>query len=162
MKEAEIYPEKSLLIAYLLWLALGILGAHKFYLNRPLLGIAYFLTCGLLLIGWIYDLFTLPRQIDDYNERIDEFLDLHDQEIEELEDEIDELRERLSSQGSDAELNKVKARVRELEQQIADAKNQCPTIRRSGNESMLYTTTHILLIFDLYRGLRPATTRSET
>ena len=125
MQEDELYPAKSLLVAYLLWLPpLGILGAHKFYLNRPLLGIAYFFTGGLLLIGWVYDLFTLPRQIDDYNERFDELLDLHDQEIEELEDEIDELRERLQSQGSDAELSKVKARVRELEQQIADARNQ--------------------------------------
>lgn len=101
MKDDVLYPEKSLLVAYLLWLVLGVLGAHKFYLNRPLLGIAYFCTGGLLLIGWIYDLFTLPRQIDEFNERIDEFLDLHDQEIEELEDEIDELRERLSSQQSD-------------------------------------------------------------
>jgi len=124
MQQDELYPEKSLLVAYLLWLPLGILGAHKFYLHRPLLGIAYFFTGGLLLIGWIYDLFTLPRQIDDYNERFDELLDLHDQEIEELEDEIDELRERLQSQGSDAELSKVKARVRELEQQIADARSQ--------------------------------------
>ncbi len=125
MNEDELYPEKSLLIAYLLWLPpLGILGAHKFYLNRPFLGIAYFCTGGLLLIGWIYDLFTLPRQVDEFNERIDVFFDLHDQEIEELEDEIDALRERLRDQGSDAELGKVKARVRELEQQIADARNQ--------------------------------------
>ena len=125
MNEDELIPEKSLLVAYLLWLPpLGFLGAHKFYLNRPLLGIAYFFTGGLLLIGWIYDLFTLPRQIDEFNERIDVFLDLHDQEVEELEDEIDELRERLKSRGSDAELSKVKARVRELEQQIADTRNQ--------------------------------------
>jgi TM2 domain-containing membrane protein YozV len=124
MNEDELYPEKSLPIAYLLWLVLGILGGHKFYLNRPFLGIAYFFTGGLLLIGWIYDLFTLPRQVDEFNERYDVFLDLHDQEIEELEDEIDDLTEKLRNHGSDAELSKVKARVRELEQQIADARNQ--------------------------------------
>ncbi len=131
MHEDELYAEKSVLIAYLLWLILGILGAHKFYLNRPILGIAYFFTGGLLLIGWIYDLFTLPRQVDEFNERIDVFFDLHDQEIEELEDEIDALRERLRDQGSDAELSKVKARVRELEQQIADARNQRSETARS-------------------------------
>jgi TM2 domain-containing membrane protein YozV len=125
MQEDELYPAKNLLVAYLLWLPpLGILGAHKFYLSRPFLGVAYFFTGGLLLIGWIYDLFTLPRQTDEFNERIDEFLDYHDLEIEALEDEIEDLRERLSSQGVDAELHQVKARVRELEQQLANARNQ--------------------------------------
>ena len=125
MQEDELYPAKSLLVAYLLWLPpLGILGAHKFYLSRPFLGVAYFFTGGLLLIGWIYDLFTLPRQTDEFNERIDEFLDIHDLEIEALEDEIDELRDRLSSQVADAELHQVKTRVRELEQQLANAKDQ--------------------------------------
>ena len=124
MQEDEFYPEKNLVVAYLLWLFLGIFGAHKFYLNRPLLGIAYFFTAGLLLIGWIIDLFTLPRQIDAYNERFDALLDLHDQEIDALEDEIDELRERLENQGSATDLAKVKAKVRELEQQIADARSQ--------------------------------------
>jgi TM2 domain-containing membrane protein YozV len=125
MNEEDLLPEKSLFVAYLLWLPpLGILGAHKFYLNRPFLGLAYFLTGGLLVIGWVVDLFTLPRQVDMFNERIDEFLDLHDLEIEALEDEIDELRDRLTSRGSDAELRKVKDRVKELEKQLADARKQ--------------------------------------
>lgn len=40
------------------------------------------------------------------------------------EDKIDELRERLGNQVPATELADVKARVRELEQQIADARNQ--------------------------------------
>ncbi len=100
MQEDEFYPQKNLFAAYVLWFLLGILGGHKFYLNRPLLGLAYFFTGGLILIGWIYDLFTLPSQVDAYNARIDEFFDLHDQELEELEDEIDELRGELRKQAS--------------------------------------------------------------
>lgn len=45
-------------------------------------------------------------------------------EISMQEDEIDKLRERLENQGSATDLAKVKAKVRELEQQIADARSQ--------------------------------------
>lgn len=45
----------SLPVAYLIWLFLGLLGGHWFYLGRPGLGVLYFLTCGLFGIGWIVD-----------------------------------------------------------------------------------------------------------
>lgn len=54
---------KSLLLTYVLWLVGGIFGLHKFYLGRPLLGLLYFMTGGLFLIGWIVDFFTIPRQV---------------------------------------------------------------------------------------------------
>jgi TM2 domain-containing membrane protein YozV len=54
-------------IAYLLWFFLGVFGVHKFYLDKIAVGIIYFLTGGLFLIGWIYDLFTLGNQVDVYN-----------------------------------------------------------------------------------------------
>ncbi len=54
---------KSLLLSYLLWLVGGLLGLHKFYLGRPFMGLLYFFTGGLFLIGWIVDFFTLPRQV---------------------------------------------------------------------------------------------------
>lgn len=58
---------KSKGIAYLLWFFLGVFGIHKFYLDKIAIGIIYFLTGGLFLIGWIYDLFTLGNQVDIYN-----------------------------------------------------------------------------------------------
>ena len=50
----------SLLIGYVLWIV-GFLGAHRFYFGRPVSGTIYFFTLGLLGIGWIVDLFLMPR-----------------------------------------------------------------------------------------------------
>ena len=36
---------------------------HKFYLGRPLMGILYFCTGGVFVLGWVLDFFTLPRQV---------------------------------------------------------------------------------------------------
>jgi TM2 domain-containing membrane protein YozV len=46
-------------IGYLLWL-FGFTGSHRFYYGRPVSGTVYFFTLGLLLIGWIIDLFLIP------------------------------------------------------------------------------------------------------
>ena len=46
-------------IGYILWI-FGFLGAHRFYYGRPVTGTIYFFTLGLLLIGWIVDLFLIP------------------------------------------------------------------------------------------------------
>lgn len=46
-------------IGYVLWI-FGFMGAHRFYYGRTLTGILYFFTLGLLLIGWIVDLFLIP------------------------------------------------------------------------------------------------------
>ena len=58
---------KSKSTAYLLWFFLGLLGAHKFYLNKTGMGILYFCTFGIFFIGWFIDLFTLGSQVDTYN-----------------------------------------------------------------------------------------------
>jgi TM2 domain-containing membrane protein YozV len=58
---------KSKGTAYVLWFFFGLLGVHKFYLNKAGLGILYFFTCGLFFIGWFIDLFTLGSQVDTYN-----------------------------------------------------------------------------------------------
>jgi TM2 domain-containing membrane protein YozV len=50
----------SLAVGYLLWI-FGFLGAHRFYFGRPVSGTIYFFTLGLLLIGWLVDLFLMPR-----------------------------------------------------------------------------------------------------
>ena len=49
----------SKLVGYLLWL-FGFMGAHRFYYGRQITGILWFFTAGLLLIGWIVDLFLIP------------------------------------------------------------------------------------------------------
>lgn len=53
-------------VGYILWL-FGFTGAHRFYFGKPISGTIYFFTLGLLLIGWLVDLFLIPsmdRQAD--------------------------------------------------------------------------------------------------
>ncbi len=49
----------SKLIGYILWI-FGFIGAHRFYYGKPISGTIYFLTFGLLFVGWIIDLFLIP------------------------------------------------------------------------------------------------------
>ncbi len=49
----------SILIGYLLWV-IGFTGAHRFYFGKPLTGILWFFTGGLLGIGWLVDAFLIP------------------------------------------------------------------------------------------------------
>lgn len=53
--------------AYLLLMLLGFFGGHCFYLEKIGKGILYCLTGGLLGFGVIIDLFTLGKQVDNYN-----------------------------------------------------------------------------------------------
>ena len=46
-------------IGYILWL-FGFTGSHRFYFGKPISGTIYFFTLGLLLIGWIIDIFLIP------------------------------------------------------------------------------------------------------
>ena len=46
-------------VGYFLWI-FGFLGSHRFYFGRPISGTIWFLTLGLLLIGWIVDLVLIP------------------------------------------------------------------------------------------------------
>ncbi len=53
-------------VGYILWF-FGFTGAHRFYFGKPISGTIYFLTFGLLGIGWLVDLFLIPamdRQAD--------------------------------------------------------------------------------------------------
>ena len=50
----------SLLVGYLLWI-FGFFGAHRFYYGKRISGTIWFFTVGLLLIGWLIDLFLIPR-----------------------------------------------------------------------------------------------------
>ena len=54
-------------VAFLLHWFLGLFGIHRFYLGKPLTGLLYLFTGGLLGLGWLYDLFTLSDQVSDLN-----------------------------------------------------------------------------------------------
>jgi TM2 domain-containing membrane protein YozV len=49
----------SALVGYLLWI-FGFTGSHRFYYGKPVTGTIWFLTGGLLLVGWLVDLFLIP------------------------------------------------------------------------------------------------------
>ena len=53
------YDPHHIIIGYILWL-FGFTGSHRFYYGKPLSGTIYFLTMGLLGIGWLIDLFLIP------------------------------------------------------------------------------------------------------
>jgi len=52
-------PTHSKLIGYVLWI-FGFTGSHRFYYGKPVSGTIWLFTAGLLLIGWIIDLFLIP------------------------------------------------------------------------------------------------------
>lgn len=58
-RDMERPPTHSKTIGYLLWI-FGFTGAHRFYFGRPITGAIWFFTGGLLLVGWIIDLFLIP------------------------------------------------------------------------------------------------------
>jgi TM2 domain-containing membrane protein YozV len=59
MRKGNTVDTHSTFMGYLLWV-FGFTGAHRFYYGRPISGTIYFFTLGLLLIGWIVDLFLIP------------------------------------------------------------------------------------------------------
>jgi len=56
----------SVPVGYILWI-FGFTGSHRFYYGKPITGALWFFTGGLLLIGWIIDVF-LTRWSD--NDRV--------------------------------------------------------------------------------------------
>ena len=56
---AERDDTHSTTMGYILWI-FGFMGVHRFYFGRPISATIYFFTLGLLLIGWIVDLFLIP------------------------------------------------------------------------------------------------------
>jgi len=63
----QVVKIKSKGVAYLLWLFLGIFGAHRFYLEKIGTGLLYLFTGAFFGLGWFIDLFTLGGQVDTYN-----------------------------------------------------------------------------------------------
>ncbi len=58
---------KSYTVSWVLLTFLGIFGIHRFYLGKWLTGLLWLLTGGLLLLGVLYDYWTLNGQVDEVN-----------------------------------------------------------------------------------------------
>lgn len=58
---------KDYTVSWILLTFLGIFGIHRFYLGKWITGLIWLLTGGLLLLGLLYDLWTLNEQIDEVN-----------------------------------------------------------------------------------------------
>ena len=61
----------SKVIGYILWI-FGFMGAHRFYYGKPVTGVLWFFTLGLLGIGWLIDLFLIPAMDDEADMRFKE------------------------------------------------------------------------------------------
>jgi TM2 domain-containing membrane protein YozV len=61
-------------VAYLLWLLglLGFCGIHRFYVGKPLTGLLWLFTGGLLLVGQFIDLFLIPGMVHRANRKVGE------------------------------------------------------------------------------------------
>ena len=55
-------------VGYLLWI-FGFTGAHRFYYGKPVTGTIWFLSLGLLGVGWLIDLFLIPSMDRQANAR---------------------------------------------------------------------------------------------
>lgn len=59
--------DKNYNVSWILLTFLGVFGAHRFYLGKWVTGLIWFFTGGLLLLGYLYDYWTLNEQIDEVN-----------------------------------------------------------------------------------------------
>ena len=60
---------RSYIVAYLLWFFLGVLGIHRFYLGRPVSGVIWLLTGGLLGVGWLVDVVLTAMMVEEENKQ---------------------------------------------------------------------------------------------
>ena len=72
-KYEHIYPQipeqKSLLVAYILWLFGGIFGLHHIYLHRDRHAFVWWCTLGGYFgIGWLFEIFKIPEYVRDAND----------------------------------------------------------------------------------------------
>ena len=58
----------SLTVGYILWL-FGFTGAHRLYYGKKWTGMLWFLTFGLLGVGWLLDLLLMPAMERDAEQR---------------------------------------------------------------------------------------------
>lgn len=61
------YPRKQEWVAFALWLTLGWIGAHRFYLNRTGTALLMMLTAGGGMVWWLVDGFSVRQMARNYN-----------------------------------------------------------------------------------------------
>jgi TM2 domain-containing membrane protein YozV len=64
-----IAGDKDYNVAWILLTFLGIFGIHRLYLGKWPTALLWFFTGGLLLLGYLYDYWTLNEQVDEVNRR---------------------------------------------------------------------------------------------
>ncbi len=67
LEDLYAYRSKRRSIAWLLWVFLGLLGAHRFYLERPFSGTVQLFTGGGALVWWLIDAGRINRMVRDHN-----------------------------------------------------------------------------------------------
>ena len=61
-------------VAHWLWILLGFLGAHRFYIGDTMKGILLLLTLGGFVVGWLGDFFFLDSRIYEINAELEKEL----------------------------------------------------------------------------------------
>lgn len=61
----------NVVMGYILWI-FGFTGSERFYYGKPISGTIYFLTFGILGIGWFIDLFLIPSMARESNLKFEE------------------------------------------------------------------------------------------
>jgi hypothetical protein len=67
LAELYSYPQKRSWLARLLWVTFGIVGAHRFYLGRPLTGLLMLFSLGGGLLWWVVDGFLVGSMVRGRN-----------------------------------------------------------------------------------------------
>jgi hypothetical protein len=68
LAELYAYERKRPWVAWLLWFTLGLFGAHRFYLGRPLTGLLMLFSFGGGLLWWFVDLFLVRRMLREHSQ----------------------------------------------------------------------------------------------
>ncbi len=58
----------SPIIGYLFWI-IGFTGCHRFFFGKPVTGVIWFFTLGLLGVGWLVDFFLIPSMSREADQR---------------------------------------------------------------------------------------------
>ena len=67
----ESKPRKSVLIAYLWWFPLGLVGAHRHYLGSYFHAYLYMFSLGYCGLGWLIDAFFIPAMVKEANDGLE-------------------------------------------------------------------------------------------
>lgn len=68
LEELYRYPLKRREITWILWALTGLVGGHRFYLDRPATALAMAVTAGGGLVWWIVDFFFIPEMLRSFND----------------------------------------------------------------------------------------------